>query len=314
MDVLFVGTAEFGSPSLDALVQSKRHRPVGVITQPDRPSGRGMEERISPIKERALHYNLPISQPEDINSGGAKDWIESLAPDAYLVVAYGQIVSPIILRLVRFPVNIHGSLLPDYRGAAPVNWAIINGEETTGVTSMLMDRGMDTGPILLQREISVGPCETAGEVHDRLSELGGEIVLPTLDRLEIGALPPRPQPREGSLAPKLSREDGKIDWGDPPERIHNQVRGMNPWPGAYTRFRDRSVKIHETRLDSHLSDVETAGEPGRVRGFTKEGILVEAGGGEVIEVRKVQPESKQKMNGREFCNGYRVSEGDRFGS
>ncbi len=313
MKVLYVGTAEFGLPSLEALLNSSGHQIVGVITQPDRPAGRGMEDNISPVKEKAVEHELPIYQPEDINSEKSMEWIEMLAPDAFLVAAYGQIISQGVLDLVRFPVNIHGSLLPDYRGAAPVNWAIINGEEETGVTSMLMNSGMDTGPMLLQRKVSVGPDQTAGELHDELARIGGELLSPTLDGLELATLSPIPQPKEGKEAPKLCREDGELDWRNPSETIHNKVRGMNPWPGAYTFFEGTKVKVHRTKLNPSVSVTKPAGEPGGVRGFTEEGILLEAGDGEMLEIRRLQPESKQKMDGREFANGYRIEKGDRFG-
>lgn len=313
MKVLYVGTAEFGLPSLKALLNSSGNQIVGVITQPDRPAGRGMEDNISPIKEKALEHELPIYQPEDINSGESMERIDMLDPDAFLVAAYGQIISQGILDLVRFPVNIHGSLLPDYRGAAPVNWAIINGEEETGVTSMLMDSGMDTGPILLQRKVSIGPEQTAGELHDELARIGGELLPPTLDGLELATLAPAPQPKEGKEAPKLCREDGELDWENSSEAIHNKVRGTNPWPGAYTFFEDTKIKVHGTKIKPSVSGTKPAGEPGGVRGFTEGGILLEAGDGKLLEIRVLQPESKQKMDGREFANGYRLEKGDRFG-
>ena len=313
MKVIFIGTAEFGVPALEALVKSGGHEVAGIITKPDRPAGRGMKERISPVKERGLRYNIPLFQPEDINSCEAVGWISKKSPDAYLVVAYGQIISSEVLGLVKYPVNLHGSLLPDYRGAAPINWAVIKGEKRTGVTSMLMDRGMDTGPILLQKEINIGRGETAGEVHDRLANLGGEIIIPTLEGLELVTISPKPQPRRGTLAPKLSKEDGRIDWQDTSENIHNKVRGMNPWPGAFTYFADRLVKVHETRTGPPAERVDVVGKPGFIRGFTEKGILVETGGEEIIELIKLQPESKQRMNGKEFSNGYGLSEGDFFG-
>jgi len=310
MKCIFIGTCEFGLPALRAL--EREHQVVQVVTQPDRPAGRGMKERPPPVKKEALRLDLPIYQPEDINAEESLEKIGERGAEAFLVVAYGQILSGALLDLVEWPLNIHGSLLPKYRGAAPINWAIIRGEEKTGVTTMVMDEGMDTGPILLQKETPIGPQDTAGELHDRLARLGREAVLETLAGLEEGELEPRPQPEGGTMAPKLSKEDGLIDWGRPAKEIHDKIRGMNPWPVAFTYYEGERVKLY---LSENLgeNETETGVRPGTVLGIRPPGLRIKCGGNTSLRLLKLQPPSKRKMSGQDFVNGYHVREGDRFG-
>lgn len=312
MRLVFLGTAGFGVPALKSLNQ--KHEIELVISQPDRPGGRGLKKRVCPVKRTCLNLNLPLFQPEEINSGSAIRRIQKLDPKAMIVVAYGQILRSELLRSVEWPINIHASLLPQYRGPAPINWAIINGEDETGVTTILMDEGVDTGPILLQRSLSVGENETAGELHDRLSLLGSKVILETLDRLRKGNLTPRPQPQEGSKAPKLSSRDSSIDWSRSSSRVHNLVRGMSPWPGAFTYFRGNRVKILRTEDTGVENSEEELYPPGTIIDLRRDCLVVGCGSQTRLRVLKVQPASRKKMTGREFANGYRVNIGDNFGA
>lgn len=310
MDLVFFGTADFGIPALEALDQE--HEIKTVVTQPDRPAGRGLSQRQSPIKRKARELSLSTFQPEDVNSPGAVEKIQSIQPAAYVVAAYGQIISPQLLQIPRWPLNIHGSLLPKYRGAAPVNWAIINGEEETGVTTMVMDEGMDTGPILLQRSVSIENDQTAGKLHDHLAALGAELILETLVGLTEGKLEPRPQEGESSFAPKLSTEDGQVDWEQSSRRVHDQIRGMNPWPGAFTYFDGRKVKLHRSRDQGELAANHRGAEPGEVIGFSDQGVTVLCGQLSAVELLLLQPSSRSSMTGKEFVNGFHLEVGDQF--
>lgn len=310
-DLIFIGTAEFGQPSLEAL--NRKHQVSLVITQPDRPAGRGLEKRESPIKKAASDLNLPLYQPEDINSAESKQKIDSISPFGFVVAAYGQILSGELLDLVSWPLNIHGSLLPKYRGAAPINWAVINGEERTGVTTMVVEESVDQGPILLQKSVPIGPDETAGEVHDKLAEMGGELILDTIKGLEEGTLEPQPQPDEGTYAPQLSREDGEVCWGNPSKAIHDKIRGMSPWPGAFTYYGDRRVKILESRNIGELDSNYRNALPGEVLDITEGGITVFCGNGTALAISRLQPASREALDAKDFVNGFHVNVGDTFG-
>jgi methionyl-tRNA formyltransferase len=240
MKLVFMGTPDFAVPSLQAL-QEAGHQIAGVFTQPDRPAGRGKKMMPSPVKVLAEKLNLPVFQPLKIKTPEAIDSIRKLEPECIVVVAYGQILSPEILNLPPYGcINVHASLLPSYRGAAPIHWAVLNGEQKTGVTTMLMDEGLDTGDMLLAAEYPISSTATTGEVHDALARLGAEVLLKTLRGLQDGTLKPVPQPQEFTYAPPLKREHERIDWSHSALAIHNQIRGLNPWPGAYTTFRGRA--------------------------------------------------------------------------
>jgi len=296
--IAFAGSSSFAVPALTALAATGQV--VLVVTQPDRPAGRGLKPKAPPVKEAALALGLPLIQPASINAPETLEELKKLSLDLLAVAAYGQLLKKPVLSLPKLGcVNVHASLLPKYRGAAPIAWAILNGERVTGVTTFLMDEGMDTGPILLQREVEIGPDETRGELEARLAKLGAELLLETVEGLAKGTIRPRPQPREGTLAPRLHKEDGRIDWSWPAERVHNWVRGMSPWPSAFTSFRGRLLKIHR----SHLSDFPHPGLPPGTVLPLREALFVACGDG-VVELLEIQPEGKRRMSGVDFINGY----------
>jgi methionyl-tRNA formyltransferase len=297
----FLGTSAFACPALAAL--SDFHEIVLVVTQPDRPAGRKHVLRPSPVKVEAQRRGLPIAQPERINAPRAVRSLQASRPGAIVVAAYGQLLRPTVFQLPPLgTINIHASLLPRYRGAAPVNWAILRGDEQTGVTTFLIDAGMDTGPILLQQAIPIGPDETAGALHDRLAELGATVILETLARLEDGTVTPNPQDeRRATFAPKLTRADGVIDWQQPAARIHDHVRGSNPWPGAFTHLCGEPVKIHRT---ARTGIARGTTQPGGIT-VPETGRLLVGTTDELIEVLEVQRVCRERTTGRAFLNGLR---------
>ncbi len=306
MRIVFIGTPEFAIPSLQNLIESDEEI-IAVITQPDRPKGRSRKIAPPPVKELALRHNLFLLQPEDANSHQTIAALRQLKPDLIAVVAYGQILSSKILEIPRCGcINVHASLLPKYRGAAPIQWAIIKGEKTTGVTTMLMDEGMDTGDILLQKSISIEDSDTAATLHDKLAVIGGNLLIETITGLKKGKLVPIPQDNsKASYAPMLTKEDGKIDWTGTAEDIHNRIRGTYPWPGAYTFFNGKRVKI----LGSEVWDTKKHGDtPGRVWGILKDGFIVECGKGRLL-ITQIQPSGRKAMRTSDFVNGYNVTEG-----
>ncbi|MBS3737184.1 methionyl-tRNA formyltransferase [Candidatus Bipolaricaulota bacterium] len=320
MKLVFIGSADFAVPSLESV--AREHDLELVITQPDRAGGRGMEASYTPVKEKALELETPIYQPEDINSRDSLERISQVDPDGFVLAAYGQKVKKEVLESVEWPVNIHGSLLPKYRGAAPINWAVIRGEEVTGVTTIIMDEGIDTGPMLLKKRTEIGENETAGEVHDRLSELAGELVLDTLAGLEEGTIDPREQEGEPSFAPKLSKDDGLVDWSLRSMDIHNHIRGMNPWPGAYSYYNGERVGFYRSRdlgdLEGELASKLPLGrgsgetDPGEIIDTGSIGLVVRCGDRTALKLNQVQPPSKCVMSGTDFVNGYHLEIGDRF--
>jgi len=302
--IAFAGTGEFAVPVLRALTTAAEV--AQVITQPDRPAGRGLKPQPPPVKRIAQKLDLPLIQPHSVNSPEVLEKLRRLELELLVTAAYGQLLKRPVLELPRRGcLNVHASLLPKYRGAAPVAWAIASGERVTGVTVFLMDEGMDTGPILLQRETEIGPEETRGELERRLAELGGQLVVEAVHGYLAGGLRPRPQPPGGSLAPRLNREDGRIDWTWPAERVHNWVRAMNPWPSAFTHFRGRRLKLHRTRVGPRLE-----GAPGELRPEGRR-LFVICGEG-AVELVEVQPEGKRAMSAQDFLNGYRPRPGERF--
>lgn len=281
-----------------------------VVTQPDRPAGRGLKLTPPPVKLAAEELGLPCLQPKSINSPDCVEILRSLDLDLLVTAAFGQLLRPVVLKLPRLGcINVHASLLPKYRGAAPIPWAIINGETETGVTTFLMDEGMDTGPILLQRRIEIGPDETAGELEERLSQLGAELAVETVERFWRGEIEPKPQPPNGPLAPKIHREDGRIRWEWTAQRIHNLVRGLSPKPGAFTSWHGEHVKILRTKV------VEGEGRknapPGAV--LSRRDKLVVATGAGFLEILELQPAGCRVISGRDFINGYCREGFGRFG-
>jgi methionyl-tRNA formyltransferase len=301
LKIAFLGTSAFACPSLRSLVKS--HDVALVVTQPDRPAGRDGALRAPPVKGEAAGLGLSVVQPDRVNGPATLELLEEIAPNVIVVVAYGQLLKRPLFSLPPFgTINIHASLLPRYRGAAPINWAIIRGETATGVTTFLIDEGMDTGEILLQRATSIGKDETAGELHDRLAEMGGELIVDTLGRMTRGMLAPRSQEEEGvSLAPRLTREDGRVSWKKSAEEIHDQVRGMNPWPGAFAYIDEERIKLHRTVLTGiGCGDVL----PGEIA-LRETGRLLVGTADQLLEVIELQRASRSRIDGREFLNGLR---------
>jgi methionyl-tRNA formyltransferase len=294
MKLVFMGTPEFAVPSLEALVKAG-HEIVAVYTQPDRPKGRGQRESMPPVKEAALRLGLEVRQPERIRDPAVAEQIRAAAPEAIVVVGYGQILPQGILDIPpRGALNVHASLLPKYRGAAPIQWAVVNGETETGVTIMKMNAGLDTGDILFRVPAAVGPEETAAELSRRLSESGAEALTWTLSKLAF--IQPMPQSdAEASHAPQVKREDGHVDWNWPATAIHNRVRGLVPWPGAHGFLGGRRLHIWRARVD------QASLPPGRLR--AEKGRLWAGCGRGSLELLEVQLEGKKRMNARAFLNG-----------
>ncbi|MGC9529753.1 MAG: methionyl-tRNA formyltransferase [Candidatus Bipolaricaulaceae bacterium] len=303
---MFAGSGGFAVPTLEALAE--RGWVELVVTQPDRPAGRGLSLRPPPVKQAAERLGLPLLQTANVNAAPAMDALRRQAPDALVVAAFGQILRGRLLELPSWGcVNVHASLLPNYRGAAPVAWAILRGERETGVTTMFMDRGVDTGPILLQRATPIGEDETRGELEARLAALGAELAVRTVEGLAAGELEPTPQPEGGSLAPPLTKQDGRVDWTWDAARVHSWIRGMQPWPGAFTSFRGRNIKL----LRSRLAAARRPDQPPGVL-LTGDGRLWVSCGQGAVELLQVQPAGRRAMGAQDFVNGYRVRTGDRF--
>lgn len=306
-----MGTPDFAVPCLTGIVDSPSFQIVGVVTQPDRPKGRGNKLTAPPVKTVALDLGIEVFQPKTVNCEEAYSKLDQWGPDAIVVVAFGQILKPNILDLPPLGcINVHGSLLPKYRGAAPIHWAIINGEKTTGVTTMFMDPGMDTGDIIFQKEMTIGPLETVGELHDRMAVLGGEVLLDTLNLLQQGKATRRKQKdSEATYAPLLTREHEVLDWGKSAAQIANHVRGMNSWPGAHTTLNGKVLKIWRAYEAQHSPDT---GRSGEIVAVDNKGIIVQAGCGQVA-VTELQLQNKSRMAASDFLRGHPVEPGEILG-
>ena len=305
---VFMGTPEFALATFTGLLDAGLNL-VGVYTQPDRPSGRGNKLTPPPVKTLAESRGIPVFQPVKLRAPEVVEGLRALAPDLIVVVAYGQILPKSVLEIPRFGcINVHASLLPKYRGAAPINQVIIDGETETGITTMLMDVGLDTGDMLVKRALSIGPLETAGELHDRLALLGRETLEETLRQLCAGTLLPEQQ--EDALtcyAPMLKKEDGRIDWRRSAAEIHNQVRGLDPWPGAYTALNGEVLKLART-----IPETGSAGPPGQVLAATAEGVRVACGTG-ILRIGELQLPGKKRLPAAEFLRGRPLPAGTRLG-
>jgi len=310
MRIVFCGTPHFAVPTFIHLLAQPDIEIAAVITQPDRPRGRGHQISPSAVKDAAVAANVPVHQPEKIGAPEAQDLLKKLAPDAVVIIAYGQIIPARLLDIPKHGwINLHASLLPKYRGAAPINWAIANGETQTGLTSMRINAGMDTGDILLQQTLEIAPEETAPELTTSLAEIGAPLMLDTLRGLAAGNLPARPQnDAAATYAPLLKKEDGQIDWNRPAQEIYNCMRGFIPWPGAYTLFRGQTCQIGAEPFS--LSTLATAA-PGTIfREDTQ--VLIACGNATLLRLLSVKMEGRKQVSAVEFANGARLTERERF--
>lgn len=308
MRIVFMGTPGFAVPSLKALYHEKGFSIAAVVTQPDRPAGRGHGIRTSAIKKVALELSLPILQEESINNELFVERLRSLEVDALVVVAFGQILKSRLLSLPPYGcINLHASILPQYRGAAPIQWALISGEKETGVTTILLDEGVDSGDILLQERVLIEKGENAGDLHNRLAPIGARLLVKTLAALKEKALTPSPQDHQkATYAPLLSPQDGLIQWNQSASQIHNHIRGATPYPGAYTRHKQRRVKI----LKSHLVEGQAMeSSPGDLICSRGDDLICATGEG-LIAFSLLQPAGRRTMSGRDYFHGYCCKEGD----
>ena len=315
MKIVFMGTPEFAVGALEKIIEAG-HQVVSVVTQPDKPKGRGKELQMTPVKICAMAHAIPVFQPVKIKAPEAVKILREYEADIFVVAAFGQILSEEILAMPKYGcVNIHASLLPKYRGAGPIQWAIIDGEKKTGVTIMQMDKGLDTGDMLLQKEVEIDKRETGASLHDKLAAAGAELIVEALPQIEAGKLTPRRQNDEESCYAKmLHKSMGKIDWNMPAEKLDCLIRGLLSWPGAYTVFRGKNLKIWEEEpvLPGELLAEPLEAEPGGIVRVEKDAFYVQCGDG-ILKVLSVQMEGKKRMSVRDFLLGYPMKPGEHLG-
>lgn len=309
MKIVFMGTPDFAVPALEALVKGG-HQVIAVVTQPDKPKGRGKGMAMPPVKEKAMEFNIPVYQPVKVREEGFFQQLRELSPEVIVVAAFGQILPKAILDLPRYGcINIHASLLPKYRGAAPIQWAIINGEKETGVTTMMMDTGLDTGDMLEKTVVPIEEEETAQSLSDKLSAAGGPLILSTLKKVEEGTLTRTPQRDEESCYAKILQKTlGRIDWNREAEHIERLIRGLNPWPSAYTTLNGKSLKLWKAKA---LLE-EYPGEAGQVVKAVGNELLIKTGKG-TLKAEALQLEGKKRMEADAFLRGCPIEEGTRLG-
>ncbi|MCL2677876.1 MAG: methionyl-tRNA formyltransferase [Clostridiales bacterium] len=307
MRVVFLGSPQFAVPSLLALVKAG-HTLAGVVTQPDKPGGRGGRLAATPVKETALALGLPLLQPSKVNQPEAVAAIRAWQPDVLAVTAFGQILREELLTLApKGAVNVHGSLLPAYRGAAPIHWAVIRGERVTGITTMYMDKGMDTGNMIFKRELPILPQDDCGSLYEKLSLVGAELLVQTLEAMALGNAPSIPQDNTlATYAPLLKKEHEVVDWQADASAVHNHIRGMSPWPGAYTVIGNKRLKLWQSKA---WPEGRAEGRPGEIAALPGgEGVFVKCGSG-LLELLQVQPEAGKKMLAADWARGYGVRPG-----
>lgn len=308
MKVVFMGTPDFSVPTLMALIESK-HEVIGVVTQPDKPRGRGNKVTYSPIKEVAVEHHIPVYQPQKVSEPQFLDIIKELNPDVIVVIAFGQILKKDLLELPPYGcINVHASLLPKYRGAGPIQWAVINGETTTGITTMHMDVGVDTGDMILKDVVTLDKDETGGSLHDKLSQVGAKTLIKTLEALEKNNAPREKQKdADSTYAPILSKELGHIDWHQGAINIERLVRGLNPWPSAFTYLDGKLLKIWKAEVVK--SETAVAGSVIEVLG---DALIVQTGR-DALAIKELQLEGKKRMTAEVFLRGYTVDRGTKLG-
>lgn len=315
MRAVFMGTPEIAAEVLKCVLNS-RHEVLAVVTQPDKPKGRGHEMAFPPVKEVALAHEIPVLQPQKARDPEFLEELKNINPDIILVAAYGKLLPKEILELPKFGcINVHASLLPKYRGASPIQWAVINGDKTSGVTIMHMAEGMDTGDMILTKEIELAEDETAGSLHDRLAEIGGPLLLEAMDMLETGRAPRiRQNDEEATHVKMLDKAMGNLNFRQPAVLLERLIRGLNPWPSAYTKLNGKNMKIWKARVhsDEQLSKEEKLVEPGTVVSVEKDGFGVLTGEG-ILFITELQLEGKRKMTAEEFLRGYELEAGTLLG-
>ena len=319
MRIVFMGTPDFAVGALEAILQAG-HQVAAVVTQPDKPKGRGKEIQVPPVKACAMAHGIPVFQPVKVKEKEAVETLRGYNADIFVVAAFGQLLSEEILSMPEYGcVNIHASLLPKYRGAGPIQWAIINGEEKTGVTIMQMDKGLDTGDMLLKEEVVIDPKETGDSLHDKLAAVGAGLIVEALARLERGELVPEKQTEEETCyAKRLQKSMGRIDWQQSAGKLDCLIRGLISWPGAYTVLRGKNLKIWEAVAGSGSAPEDSAARPdpdavlpGTVVAVTREAFYVKTGEG-LLKILAVQPEGKKRMPVKEFLLGYQVKVGEQL--
>ena len=312
MKVIFMGTPDFSVGTLEALVDAG-HEVVLAVTQPDKPKGRGKEMQFTPVKECAIKYNIPVYQPRRVREPECIEELRKYEADIMVVVAFGQILPKEILEMCEYGcVNVHASLLPKYRGAAPIQWAIIDGEEVTGVTTMQMDEGLDTGDMLLKTEIPLDSKETGGSLHDKLSEAGAKLCVETLKALEEKTVTPIPQGETTTAYAKmLDKQLGNIDWNKDARAIERLIRGLSPWPSAYTNWNEKVMKIWDASAIEEIEIAESKA-PGTIAKVEKDAFYVQTGDG-FLKVCELQIPGKKRMDAGAFMRGYQVREGEILG-
>ena len=308
--LLFCGTPHFAVPTLRHLLSQSDFEIAAVITQPDRPRGRGQQVSSSPVKETASEASIPVHQPEKIRAAETQTLLETLAPDVIVIIAYGQIIPARLLSIPKLGwINLHASLLPKYRGAAPIHWAIADGETASGLTTMRIDAGMDTGDILLQEKIEIAHGQTAPELAKKMSEIGAPLMAETLRGIASGNLSPLPQKHaEATYAPLLKKADGRIDWNRPAQEIYNRLRGFDPWPGAYTSFRGQTCHLWAEPFSLRTL---TGSAPGTLLLEGRE-ILIACGHATLLRLLSVKVQGRKQVSAVEFANGARLTERERF--
>ncbi|OQX84302.1 MAG: methionyl-tRNA formyltransferase [Candidatus Omnitrophica bacterium 4484_49] len=315
MRIVFFGSGNFSIPVFEYLCNQKKHQLLAVVTQPDKKGGRGYKVQHTPVKEYVLKNRIstpPVFQPQDVNSVDFIRLLRNLTPDLFIVASFGQIFKREALSLPRiFAINIHASLLPRYRGAAPVNWAIINGEEITGVTIFKMNERMDAGEIISQRECNISFQDTAVTLEKKLADIGRDLLHQTLNAIVESRFQLRPQHGKPSYAPRLKKQDGFIHWKRSALEIYNLIRGTQPWPGAYTYFQEKLLKIFTAEIIK-MDEGMRSGNPGEILDTDKEGFIVACGSGS-LRIKELQPESRKRMSAREFISGYRIKPGMKLG-
>lgn len=304
LNIVFMGTPEIAVKSFEMLIE--KYNVVGCYTQPDKPKGRGKKMSMSPVKELALKHDIPVYQPKRVKDADEVEILKSLNPDLIVVIAYGQILSKEVLDIPRLGcVNVHTSLLPKYRGAAPINWAVVNGETVSGVTTMYMDEGLDTGDIIYKSSVEITPTMTAGQLHDKLMDMSPELLEKTVDAIKDGVAPREKQDdSQSTYAPKMDKEISKIDWTKPGNEICNMIRGFNPWPVAHTSFEGATLKIFTAEYKDAVKD----GVAGEIVAVSKDSITIKAGIGCVV-VKEVQFPNKKRMDVKSYLLGNEINTG-----